>query len=142
MIEIFFDGLCAPINPGGVATYGFVVYRAGKKLREGQGVVGEGKGMTNNVAEYNGILHAVDFVLKSYPGEKDITIRGDSQLVARQMAGEYKLISETARKYVPIIRHMLEGRNVKFQWIPREENSEADSLTKKAYERHIHAKKR
>ena len=44
MITIYFDGLCRPRNPGGVATYGYVVYKDGKKVKSGSGVVGSGAG--------------------------------------------------------------------------------------------------
>jgi ribonuclease HI len=133
MIEIFFDGLCAPKNPGGIATYGFVVIKDGKLVKEGKGVVGEGKGMTNNVAEYNGLLKAVEFVLEKLPKEDDINIYGDSRLVVSQVPGLWKLNSETAQKYAPMIREKLLGKNVKYNWIPRLENARADSLTEEAY---------
>ena len=41
MITIYFDGLCRPRNPGGVATYGYVIYRDGGKVKSGYGVVSD-----------------------------------------------------------------------------------------------------
>src|SRR5512137_2298452 len=62
MISIYFDGLCRPRNPGGVATYGYVIYRDGEKIKSGYGVVGSGPGMTNNVAEYSALKQAAEWV--------------------------------------------------------------------------------
>ncbi|MCU0631314.1 MAG: formate/nitrite transporter family protein, partial [Methanoregulaceae archaeon] len=42
MITIYFDGLCRPKNPGGVATYGYVIYKDGENVKSGCGVVGAG----------------------------------------------------------------------------------------------------
>jgi ribonuclease HI len=44
MITIYFDGLCYPKNPGGVAAYGYLVYRDGEPIWRGFGGVGEGRG--------------------------------------------------------------------------------------------------
>ena len=78
MITLFFDGLCRPKNPGGVATYGYVIYQDGKKVRSGSGVTGSGTGMTNNVAEYSALKHAAEWVGR-HGGDDEIVIRGDSQ---------------------------------------------------------------
>ena len=64
MIEVYFDGLCEP-NPGGVATFGFVVKRDGKKIHEGHGLAGTPKTpqATNNVAEYTGLIRALEWLV-------------------------------------------------------------------------------
>jgi ribonuclease HI len=132
MITIYFDGLCRPKNPGGVATYGYVIYQDGKKVKSRCGVVGSGAGMTNNVAEYSALKHAAEWV--SRHGVKDeIVIKGDSRLVIQQMNGTWQIRSETSKKFVPEIRRLLEGRQTGFVWIPREQNAEADQLSNIAY---------
>ncbi|MDM7912368.1 MAG: ribonuclease HI [Methanotrichaceae archaeon] len=133
MITIYFDGLCYPKNPCGVAAYGYLIYRDGELIHRGFRAVGEGKGMTSNVAEYEGLKAAVQW-LSDHGIKDDITINGDSQLVIKQMKGEWEVRSKTSRKYVPEIRRLLEGRDVRFVWVPREMNEEADRLSRKAYE--------
>ena len=78
MITIYFDGLCRPKNPGGVATYGYLIYRDGEKIKRGYGVVGSGPGMTNNVAEYSALKQAAEWVSQNIP-DNEIVIKGDSQ---------------------------------------------------------------
>jgi len=34
VIVVYVDGLCEPVNPGGVACYGYVVYRDGERVAE------------------------------------------------------------------------------------------------------------
>jgi ribonuclease HI len=135
MITIYFDGLCRLKNPGGIATYGYVVYKDGKKVKSGNGVVGSGAGMTNNVAEYSALKYAADWVKQHCPDD-EIVINGDSQLVIYQMSGTWQIHSETSKKFVPAIRRLLEGRKTRFVWIPREQNVEADLLSNLAYDQH------
>ena len=140
MITINFDGLCYPKNPGGAAAYGYAVYRDGKPIWRGFGGVGEGRGMTNNVAEYEGLKAAAQWLIDEGIDEK-IVIKGDSELVIKQMKGQYRVSSATSKKYVPVIRKMLEGKDVSFQWVPREENEEADGLSRMGYESYLRHKR-
>jgi ribonuclease HI len=133
MITIYFDGLCRPKNPGGVATYGYLIYRYGEKIKSGYGVIGSGAGMTNNVAEYTALKHAAEWVSR-HGGDEEIEIKGDSQLVIHQMNGTWQVRSTTSKKFVPEIRMLLEGRKIQFIWIPREQNVEADKLSNLAYD--------
>ncbi len=135
MITVYFDGLCYPRNPCGVAAYGYLVYRDGELIHRGFRAVGEGKGMTNNVAEYEGLMAAAQW-LKDEGIREKIVIKGDSQLVIKQMKGEWKISSATSKKYVPEIRRLLEGKDVSFSWVARGENEEADKLSRVAYKRY------
>ncbi len=135
MITVYFDGLCYPKNPCGVAAFGYLVLRNGQVVHKGFRAVGEGRGMTNNVAEYEGLMAAAQWIADEGIEEK-IVIKGDSQLVIKQMKGEWKVNSATSKKYVPKIKKLLEGKDVSFVWVPREENAEADGLSRLAYERY------
>ena len=65
-----------------------------------------------------------------------VLLLGDSQLVVRQMAGEYKVRSERLLPYhAHLVRLVGEFSEVRFEWIPREENVRADELSKEALER-------
>jgi len=96
--------------------------------------------MTNNVAEYEGLLAAARWLNDEGIDEK-IQIRGDSELVIKQMKGEYRISSATSKKYVPQIKELLVGKEVSFQWVPREENEEADRLSRVAYESYMRRKR-
>jgi len=37
-IEVYFDGACEPVNPGGIATFGFVIYKSHAPRPEGRGL--------------------------------------------------------------------------------------------------------
>ena len=140
MITVYFDGLCYPKNPGGVAAYGYLIIRDKEPIWKGFGAVGEGRGMTNNVAEYEGLLAAARWLNDEGIVEK-IQIRGDSELVIKQMKGEYRVNSATSKKYVPQIKELLVGKEVSFQWVPREKNEEADRLSRVAYESYVRRRK-
>ena len=119
-----------------MAAYGYLVYRNDELIHKGFGAVGEGKGMTDDVAEHEGLWAAVQWIVDEGI-EDEIVIKGDSQLVIKQMKGEYRVNSATSKKFVPEIKKLLQVKRVNFVWIPREENEEADRLSRVAYERHI-----
>ncbi len=139
MITIYFDGLCYPKNPGGVAAYGYLVFRDDNMIDRGSRAIGEGIGMTNNVAEYEGLLAASQW-LKNKGITERIIFKGDSKLVINQLKGEWKISSATSKKYVPKIKELLKGRDVSFIWVPRDENEEADKLSRMAYEDYLRRK--
>ena len=59
----WFDGACGPINPGGTATYGVMIKdQDGTILVREHSLVGEGSTMSNNVAEYAGVLHVLKYL--------------------------------------------------------------------------------
>ena len=133
---LYFDGLCEPRNPGGVATYGFIVKDSeGNVICKGKGVVGAGMfgdDVTNNVAEYRALIEGLK-CFKERIGKGELIVRGDSQLVIRQLKGEYKV---KAKRILPLydeVKRLIRGLNVKFEWIPRELNEEADKLSREAF---------
>jgi len=79
MITIHFDGSITK-NPGGVATYGYVIYKDNKLLKKACSVIGKGKGMTVNVAEYTALKQAMEW-LNEQDIDDEITVKGDSMLV-------------------------------------------------------------
>lgn len=138
VLVVYFDGLCEPVNPGGIATYGFVVYRDGLRVAEGKGVVGAGylgDDVTNNVAEYTALVKALELLLqRDFIGE-ELVIRGDSQLAIRQLQGVYAVRSPRIAPLYRKVRELLSRfPRVRFEWVPREENAEADALSRAAYE--------
>lgn len=133
MIIGYFDGLCEPRNPGGIATFGFVIYLDNRKI-EGYGLAEKPFSInsTNNVAEYSGLICLMETMLRL--GISSPIIKGDSQLVIKQMNGEYKV---KAKRIIPLYEKAIELKkklNATLIWVPREENKEADRLSRVAYE--------
>jgi len=140
MIKVYFDGACEPINPRGVATFGFIIYHNGEKLSEGKGLACEplSSQASNNVAEYTALIKAFEWLLNNNYRNNRIDVYGDSQLTIRQMIGEY---SVKAERLIPLHAKAqqlaMQFKAVRFIWIPREENEEADNLTHQAYREYI-----
>jgi ribonuclease HI len=139
MIEAWFDGACEPVNPGGTMSCGIVVKTAeGKILWQHSQIVKHKEGIesTNNTAEYAGLWCLLNYLIKNGFTNQITTIRGDSQLVIKQMWGTWKM---QGGAYVPLARKcqelIKEFSNVSGQWVPREQNEEADKLSKDALEK-------
>ena len=136
MIEVYFDGLCQPINPGGISCYAFIVKSDGRIIYSDYGVAAEpfSGDSTNNVAEYTALAKALQWLLAHNYSTKKIEIKSDSQLVVNQLKGDYKV---KARRIMPYYKEVLflksKFQDIQIKWIPREKNREADKLTNKAY---------
>jgi len=132
---VYVDGLCEPVNPGGTATCGYVIRNeAGRDVARKSGIVGKGPGMSNNVAEYAALCEALRYLIKEKMTRLPIEIRSDSRLLVNQMKGEWKFHKGLyAQKYRDAKALATQFDRVKFRWIPREENREADALSREAY---------
>lgn len=127
------DGLAEPRNPG-TGTYGYVVYEGRKKLAEGGGFAGYE--VTNNYAEYTALVEVLR-KMKELGIKGDIVLRSDSQLLVGQMSRGWEVkrggYLEKFKEAKDILK---EFGSVEFEWIPREQNEEADLLSRIAYEKH------
>ena len=135
-LTIHFDGLCLPKNPGGVATYGFVAKRGTATIHEEGGLAAApySPDATNNVAEYTGVLKALEWALSNGLSVETVHVRGDSELVIKQLKGEYKVKSPSIVALFKRVRELItQFPSISFQWVPREKNREADALTNRAY---------
>jgi ribonuclease HI len=128
MIEVYTDGRAEP-NPG-LGTYGFVVYRDGERIQSDHGLAG--RKVTNNYAEYFCLVKALEH-LRPYGGEV-ITVFSDSTLLVNQMNGKWKFKKGAySEKYLEAKRLASTFLKLRFEWIPRERNTEADELTNVAF---------
>ena len=132
-ITITFDGLCKP-NPGGIATWGVAGWCDNAVKVKERDFIGEGLGITNNMAEWRAALAALRIAQELLNGDAPVRIGGDSELVIKQLRGEYQVHDwklqpcfEEAQK----LRRDL--REVEFTHIPRAKNHLADALCRAEY---------
>lgn len=136
MIRVFFDGLCEPRNPGGWAIYGFVVFKDDEKIHEEYGLAGKPgtPEATNNIAEYSGILKALEWLEKNGHTGSEVEICGDSQLVVKQLSGEFRIKNPGLKPlFARVVQLKQKFPKINVKWVPREENKEANRLTKLGY---------
>jgi ribonuclease HI len=136
VIVCYVDGLCEPERWEGVATYGVVIRKDdGELVYMGSGMIGEGKGFTNQVSEYYAVIDALKSLIGHYLANEETIIYTDSKLVAEQMNGHWKAVKGAYLPYFLKARdYQTQFSHLKFQWIPREENKEADKMSRLAYE--------
>jgi len=109
---------------------GVVLIHEGKVVKE----IGKYLGMgTNNIAEYSAVLIAVEEAKGM--GAKGLSVRSDSKLLVSQLKGEYRVKAPHLRELLGRILKAGEGMTLHFEWIPREENEEADRLSKEGAEK-------
>lgn len=130
---VYFDGACQRVRGVAIATYGFTIGGLGPPIEDSGLAVPPGAlHATNNVAEYSGAICALER-LREIGHRGRVVVRGDSQLVIRQMSGEYRVEAEHLRAYHDRLAQLVgEFDLVRFEWVPREENTRADVLSKDA----------
>jgi ribonuclease HI len=116
-------------NPG-PAAIGAVAYgEQDEKLFEISEAIGEA---TNNAAEYAALIAGMGAALER--GVKHLVVRSDSQLLVRQMRGEYKVKSASLRPMISTAMLVAACFTlIEFVEIPRSENKEADKLANQAF---------
>ncbi|HTP54093.1 MAG TPA: ribonuclease HI family protein [Thermoplasmata archaeon] len=130
-VTVHFDGACQTVGRRRVAAYGCTVEGAGLAHEEcGLAVPPGHPRSTNNVAEYIGAIRALEW-LAAVPYAADVLVQGDSELVIRQMNGEYAVHADHLKPYHERLGQLARRfHHVEFRWVPREQNRRADELSK------------
>ncbi|MDD5634649.1 MAG: ribonuclease HI family protein [Candidatus Omnitrophica bacterium] len=119
-------------NPGPAGVGAVLKDKKGKQLAEVAKYIGIA---TNNAAEYLAVIYALQEA--QYLKAEKIVLYLDSQLVARQLTGEYRVKDQDIKKFFDLTINCLRFfKKVDIKEIPREENSEADKLVNQALDLH------
>ena len=124
----WFDGSADP-NPGGRLGMGWHFALSDGTTLSGRDERPADPSNTNNVGEYSALIH----LLEAYIGmgrEGPLLVQGDSELIIRQMAGEYAVRSPglfALNERASALAGQIAG-GVRFRWIRREQNRLADAL--------------
>ena len=134
IINVYSDGACLG-NPGPMGVGVWIP----DFLLELSDFIGKG---TNNIAEWTALLYATRAVLHKLKEDsekiegKQIIFHLDSELVVNQANGKYTIkngnLAEIAKEVKDKIKVLKKSCDVGIQWIPREKNEVADSLSKRA----------
>lgn len=112
-------------NPGVAASGSVVIDPAtGEILAEVGKYLGHA---TNNVAEYTALVEGIRKALAIDP-DAELHVRMDSKLVIEQMSGRWKIKHPDMAELAAQARALLTGTPVKFEWVPRLQNSRADAV--------------
>jgi ribonuclease HI len=156
-LKVWIDGACEPVL-NNLSSYGLIIEREIKEgygidpagweltneplLKEGK-IIGSGSAMSNNVAEYSALIAFLEWYLKtgklSSLGILDYEsalIHSDSNLLVNQMNGSWKVKNGIYVNHYIKARNLINNHGLQqkliFKWISREENTEADRLSKEA----------
>ncbi len=126
-------------NPG-KAGAGAVVYDEwGNEIKAVSKFLGK---QTNNWAEYEAVIIGLETVQKIFGKNllaMEVVVKLDSQLVQRQLSGEYQIKEETLfSQYIKVHNLIVKSfRDIKFIYIPRAENERADRMANEAMDREV-----
>ena len=121
-------------NPGPAAIGAVIENEQGSILKEISEYIGE---TTNNEAEYRAAITALK-KLKALAGKAEakksqVRILADSELLVKQMNGQYKIENAGIQKFFLELWNLkLDFGEVRFQAVPREQNKAADRLVNQA----------
>ena len=122
-LQIYIDG-AARGNPGPAGIGIVITDPSGKIVKNVEKFIGNA---TNNVAEYTALVFGLEEARNM--GAKELIINTDSELLAKQLGGEYKVKSPALKKLYSKAMEILHSfHEVQVNNIPREENKGADKL--------------
>ncbi len=113
-VNIYTDGASRG-NPGDSAWAFLFVSEKGDTLERASGYIGTA---TNNIAEYTAIINALEYALREYP-HAHIVLHSDSQVVIKQIRGEYRVRSPHLRDLHNKVKHIVDHLKVEFVHVPR-----------------------
>ncbi|MFH1036955.1 MAG: ribonuclease HI family protein [Patescibacteria group bacterium] len=121
-------------NPGSSAIGTVFCNEKDEAFKKYSEAIGEG---TNNESEYQAVIFALKkfkaLFGKKLTGSTEILLKSDSELLVKQLEGEYKILDQKIGKlFLEIWNLKLDFKKVKFTLIPRERNKEADRLVNEA----------
>ena len=126
-VIVYADGACRG-NPGPAAVAAVAYLPSGEELTSASRKIGRS---TNNIAEYTAVIEGL--ALARGLGAVSVVVRLDSQLVVRQLNGEYRIKSEDLRPLADAVRaEASRFASCRFEHVPRKENAEADRLANRA----------
>jgi ribonuclease HI len=134
-IIIFTDGGSRG-NPGPAATGAVFCNEKGEVIKKYSESLGE---TTNNEAEYLAVISALK-KFKALFGKKlakntEIEIKSDSELLVKQLNGEYKILEPKIQHlFISVWNLKFDFKKIKFKLIPREQNKESDRLVNEAFD--------
>ena len=115
-------------NPGPAAIAAVASTAEGKTVAERGEGIGEA---TNNVAEYRAVLLGIE--LGRELGASELELIGDSELIVRQLRGEYKVKQEHLRPlHASALKGLMDFDDWSIRHVRREQNAEADRLVNEA----------
>jgi ribonuclease HI len=118
-------------NPGPAGFGVYIQDSAGKVVAELSQFLGK---RTNNFAEYSGLLAALDFAVAN--GYRSLRVVSDSELMVKQMKGQYRVNSPELRPlYEEARRRVSRLDHFQIQHVLREKNRHADRLANLAMDR-------
>jgi len=100
-----------------------------------------GNNLTNNEAEYEAVIFAMK-KFKALFGKKlaqstEIELRSDSELLVKQLNGEYKILEPKIQQlFIQVWNLRLDFKKIKFKLISRNKNTDADKLANEALDSH------
>ena len=115
-------------NPGPAAIAAVVATPEGAILEQGSETIGPA---TNNVAEYRALLFGIERARAL--GASEVELVGDSELIVRQLRGEYRVKDPALRDLHARVREALDGlERWSIRHVRRDDNARADSLVNEA----------
>jgi len=111
-------------NPGPAAAAAVATSPDGDELAESSAYLGDA---TNNVAEYRAVLLGLELARRL--GAREVDVVNDSELVARQIGGEYKVKSAGLKPlFLQAMRELRTFDRWSVRSVRREQNERADEL--------------
>lgn len=120
-------------NPGGKASYGYVLQAENKEIDFGYGIIGSGANMNNVMAECYAISQGLSSFIRHWnQGDSTLVIYNDSKFVVGQLNKRCNRLLKNPFHFLDSQLQQIQNFvDVKIVWVPRSGNALADTLSKR-----------
>lgn len=134
---LHFDGLYEPrFSARAIATFGWLARHGERVVAQEKGLLlGPGEGGSANLAEFGALLHGLQWLAQNKRDDCALVVRGDNKLAIETVAGRWNLTSARLLPLRDTARGLLAQLSgpVRLEKVSREENADADQLSRDAY---------
>lgn len=133
-IELYFDGSCDPVNLCDQIGIGILIKSGGVTIFDGSYSVPAAPGnANNNIAEYRALITGLKWLIDNEMVGRPISVFGDSNLVIKQMSGDWRANGGRYYPFYVEAKKMLKQfSEISFTCISRNDNVEAHRLSRTA----------
>ncbi|HOO96304.1 MAG TPA: ribonuclease HI family protein [Caldisericia bacterium] len=130
-VNVWTDGASRG-NPG-PSSFGSICEVDGKLVYEESFEIGK---KTNNAAEYSGLIYSLSKLIALELECENVTVKSDSQLMVRQISGEYKVKTKELMEYYLVAKNLISRfKKIEIIHVGRNDNKSADRMANLAFDK-------
>lgn len=129
-IQVYFHGVCGPLNPGGHGGWAFVVKADDKSLGQETGILEPVPHQTEMTVEYFALLQALEWLFKRKMQSENVRFFGSKRNLINQLTGVWDIDPALAESFAVVRNKLRKFTDAGFNVITKRQNQEVIDLAR------------